>query len=95
MDNTDDDIEPGMKVAMGRGFLEHIGTVLRLRGERVMVRRTQPTDWPDELEFGRTVMTLGRKTVGLGGFHERHRLSFATSEHHLPVALFPRRHRDP
>jgi hypothetical protein len=43
MDKTDDDIEPGMKVAMGRGFLEHIGTVFRLRGERVMVRRT-PTD---------------------------------------------------
>jgi hypothetical protein len=31
MDKTDDDIEPGMKFPMGRGVLEHIGTVLRLK----------------------------------------------------------------
>jgi hypothetical protein len=48
---TDDDIEPGIKVAIHRGVLEHIGVVLRLEGEHVIVRWTQPTAGPDELEF--------------------------------------------
>jgi hypothetical protein len=42
-------IESGMKVAVRRGVLEHIGVVLRLEGEYVVVRWTQ-SEW-SELEF--------------------------------------------
>jgi hypothetical protein len=42
-------IDPGMKVAVRRGVLEHIGVVLRLEGKYVVVRWTQ-SEWP-ELEF--------------------------------------------
>jgi hypothetical protein len=42
-------IEPGMKVAVRRGVLEHIGVVLRLEDEHVIVRWTQ-SEW-SELEF--------------------------------------------
>jgi hypothetical protein len=43
-------IEPGMKVAVRRGVLEHIGVVLRAEGEHIIVRWTQ-SEWPGELEF--------------------------------------------
>lgn len=51
--NDDSDemkIEPGTKVAVRRGILEHIGIVLRLEGESVIVQWTQ-SEWPGELEF--------------------------------------------
>ena len=44
-------IEPGMKVAVRRGVLEHIGVVVRLEDEHVVVCWTQSKEWPDELEF--------------------------------------------
>ena len=43
-------IEPGMKVAVRRGVLEHVGVVMRLEGEHVVVRWTQ-SEWSDQLEF--------------------------------------------
>ena len=42
-------IEPGMKVAVRCGVLEHIGVVLRVEGEHVIVRWTQSEG--QELEF--------------------------------------------
>jgi hypothetical protein len=44
-------IEPGMKVAVRRGVLEHIGIVVRLEDEYVVLCWTQSNEWPDELEF--------------------------------------------
>lgn len=44
-------IEPGMKVAVRRGVLEHIGVVVRLEDEHVVVCWTQSMEWPDEVEF--------------------------------------------
>jgi hypothetical protein len=44
-------IEPGMKVAVRRGVLEHIGVVIRVENEHVVVRWTQSKEWPDELEY--------------------------------------------
>ena len=40
-----------MKVAVRRGVLEHIGVVVRLEDEHVVVGWTQSKKWPDELEF--------------------------------------------
>lgn len=48
--HSENKIEPGMKVAVRRGILEHIGVVVRLDGEYVIVRWTQ-SEWPEELEF--------------------------------------------
>jgi hypothetical protein len=45
-----DKIELGMKVAVRRGVLEHVGEVTRLEGEHVVVRWIQ-SEWPEELEF--------------------------------------------
>jgi hypothetical protein len=44
-------IEPGMKVAVRRGVVEHVGVVMRLEGEHVVVRWTQSKERSDELEF--------------------------------------------
>ena len=43
-------IELGMKIAVRRVGLEHIGVVIRLEGEHVVVRWTQ-SKWPEELEY--------------------------------------------
>ena len=40
-----------MKVAVRRGLSEHIGVVVRLEDEYVVVCWTQSKEWPDELEF--------------------------------------------
>jgi hypothetical protein len=48
--NSEYKIEPGMKVAVRRGVLEHIGVVIRLEGEHVVVCSTQ-SELPDGLEF--------------------------------------------
>ena len=48
--HSENQIEPGMKVAVRRGILEHIGVVVRLEDEHVVVRWTQ-SEWPEELEF--------------------------------------------
>jgi hypothetical protein len=40
-----------MKVAVQRGVREHIGVVVRIEGEYVVVCWTQSKEWPDELEF--------------------------------------------
>jgi hypothetical protein len=50
-DDLETKIEPGMKVAVRRGTLEHIGVVVRLEDEYVVVCWTQSQEWPDELEF--------------------------------------------
>jgi hypothetical protein len=50
-DDLETKIEPGMKVAVRRGVLEHIGVVVRLEDEYVVVCWTQSKEWPDELEF--------------------------------------------
>jgi hypothetical protein len=50
MHSTENKIEPGMKVAVRRGLSEHMGVVVRLEGEHVVVCWTQ-SEWPDELEF--------------------------------------------
>jgi hypothetical protein len=44
-------IELGMKVAVRRGLMEHVGVVVRLEDEHVVVCWTQSKEWPDELEF--------------------------------------------
>jgi hypothetical protein len=51
MQSAENKIEPGMKVAVRRGVLEHIGVVVRLEDEHVIVRWTQSKEWPDETEF--------------------------------------------
>ena len=43
-------IEPGVKVAVRRGVLEHVGVVTRIEGDYVVVRWTN-TEWSDQLEF--------------------------------------------
>jgi hypothetical protein len=48
--HSENKIEPGMKVAVRRGILEHIGVVVRLDGEYVVVCWTQ-SEWAEELEF--------------------------------------------
>ena len=48
--HSENKIEPGMKVAVRRGILEHIGVVVRLDGEYVVVCWMQ-SEWPEELEF--------------------------------------------
>ena len=49
-DDLETKIEPGMKVAVRRGVMKHIGVVLRVEGKHVIVRWTQ-SEWPGELEF--------------------------------------------
>ena len=44
-------IEPGMKVAVRRGGREHVGVVVRLEDEHVVVCWTQSKEWSNELEF--------------------------------------------
>jgi hypothetical protein len=51
MQSAENKIEPGMKVAIRRGLLEHIGVVVRLEDEHVVVCWTQSKEWPHELEF--------------------------------------------
>jgi hypothetical protein len=51
MHSLENKIEPGMKVAVRRGLLEHIGVVVRVEGEHVVVCWTQSQEWPDQLEF--------------------------------------------
>ncbi|MGO9047763.1 MAG: hypothetical protein ACLQFW_12900 [Xanthobacteraceae bacterium] len=48
---TESKIELGMKVAVRCGVLEHIGVVVRIEDEHVVVRGTQPKELSDELEF--------------------------------------------
>jgi hypothetical protein len=48
--HSENKIEPGMKVAVRRGILEHIGVVVRLDGEYVVVCWMQ-SEWPGKLEF--------------------------------------------
>jgi len=40
-----------MKVAVRRGVLEHIGVVVRVEDEHVVVRWTQSKEFSDEIEF--------------------------------------------
>ena len=54
--NSQSKLELGMKVAVRRGVLEHIGVVIRLEGEHVVVCWTQ-SEWPEGLSFASTVMT--------------------------------------
>ena len=49
--HSENKIEPGMKVAVRRGILEHIGVVVRLEDEHVVVCWTHAKEWPDELEY--------------------------------------------
>jgi hypothetical protein len=48
--NSENKLEPGMKVAVRRGVLEHIGVVICLEGEHVVVCWTQ-SERPEGLEF--------------------------------------------
>jgi hypothetical protein len=45
-DDLETKIEPGMKVAVRRGVLEHIGVVVRLEDEYVVVCWTNPRSGP-------------------------------------------------
>jgi hypothetical protein len=51
MDKTDDDIEPRMKVPVWGAASWNISALCFVSRRALIVRRTQLTDWPDELEF--------------------------------------------
>ena len=50
--HSENKIEPGMKVAVRRGILDHIGVVVRLDGEYVVLCVLDATEFAEEeLEF--------------------------------------------
>ena len=54
--HSENKIEPGMKVTVRRGVLEHIGVVIRLEDEHVVVCWTQ-SECRESLSFEHTAMT--------------------------------------